>query len=58
MEYEINNEVGAEMTTNENPRCRDDALISIQPDVNSLMDRSNASSKAVGIPKTWIVLDS
>ena len=61
-DYEINNEVSAGMTTNEvstemttkheDPRCHGDALIFIQPDVNSLMGWSNTSSKTVGIPKT------
>ena len=66
MDYEITNEVSAEMTTNEvcsemttkhkDPRCHGNALILIQPDVRSLM--SNTSYKAVGRPKMWILLDS
>ena len=53
-----NNEVSTEMTTNEDPCCHDNALTVIQPDVNSLMGQSNTSSKTVGIPKAWILLDS
>ena len=52
-----NNEVGAEITNNEDPRCHCGALIFNQPDVNSLMDWSNTPSKTVGIPNTWILLD-
>ena len=68
VDYEINNEIGAEMTTNEvstemttkyeDPRCHGDALIFIQPGVSSLMDWSNTSSKTIVIPETWILLDS
>ena len=60
-DYETNNEVSAEMTTNEvsteitikyeDPRCHDNALIFIQPDVTSLMGRLNTSFKTVGISK-------
>ena len=68
VEHEINNEVSAEMTTNkvsaemttkhEDPCCHGDALIFTQPDVNSLIDQFNTSSKTAGIPRTWISLDS
>ena len=61
VDYKINNEVSAEMTNNkvstemttkhEDPRCHSDALIFIQPDVNSLMGRSNMSSKTSGVQK-------
>ena len=57
-ETTTNNEVSTEMTTNEDPRCHGNALIFTQPDINSLMGRSNMSSKTIGIPKTWILLDS
>ena len=57
-EMTTNNEVSAEMTTNEDPCCHGDALIFTQPGVNSLIDRSNTSSKIVGIPRTWISLDN
>ena len=53
-----NNEISIEITTNEDPCCRGDALIFTQPDVNSLLGRSNTSYKIVRIPKTWILLDS
>ena len=68
VDYKINNEVSAEMTNNEvstemttkheDPCCHDDALIFTQPDVTSLMGQSNTFSKTVGIPRTWILLDS
>ena len=44
VEYEINNAVSTEMT--------------VQPDINSLVDQSNTSSETIGIPNTWILLDS
>ena len=68
VDYETNNEISTEMATHEvstemttkheDPRYYSDVLIFIQPDVSSLMDLSNTSSKTVGIPKTWILLDS
>ena len=68
MDYEINNEVSVEMTTNEvsaemttkneYSQCHCDALIFTQPDVTSLMSQTNTSSKAVGIPRRWILLNS
>ena len=59
MDYKINNEVSTTMTTkHEDSRCHGDALMFIQPDVSSLMDRSNTSYKTVGIPKMWSLLDS
>ena len=68
VDYEINNEVSAEMANNEvstemstnheDPCCHGDALRFIQPGVNILMGRSNTSSKTVKIPKTLISLDT
>ena len=59
MKYEINNEVSTQMTTkNGDLCCHGDAVMFIQPDISSLMDRSNTPFKAVGIPKMWNLLDS
>ena len=59
VECEINNEVIAGITTqNGEFFCYSNALMFVQPDVSSLMDQSNASSRIIGIPNTWILLDS
>ena len=53
VDYEIKDEVRTEMTTkNEDLCCHGDALMFIQPDVSSLMDRSDTSSETVRIPET------
>ena len=59
VEYETNNKVNTEITTKngEFPR-HDDALMFVQPDVSSLMDRSDTSSKTIRIPNTWILPES
>ena len=47
------------MATKNDDLCyHTDGLLFIQPDINSLTDRSSTSSKAVEIPNTWILLDS
>ena len=39
VEYEINNEVGSDMTTKNGDLCyHRDAIMFIQPDINGLMD--------------------
>ena len=59
VEYEINNEASTYITANKDKRhCHSNGLIFTQPEINSLMDQSNTSSKTVRIPNRWILLDS
>ena len=45
-------------TKNGDLYCDTEGQMCTQPDINSLMDRSSTPSKAVGIPNTWLLLDS
>ena len=59
VEHEINNEVSTEMTTkNGEMFFHGDALMFVQSNSSSLIDRSNTSPKTIRIPNTWILLDS
>jgi hypothetical protein len=59
--YEMNNEVSTEVATKNGYLCCPiEDLLFTQPDIYSLVDWLSMSSKMVGVgmPKTWIPLDS
>ena len=56
VEYQINNEVSAEIITKNSDSCyHADSILFIQPATNSLMDRSSVSSKTIGIFNTILL---
>jgi hypothetical protein len=58
-EYEMKNEGSTEISTkNGDLYCNNEGILFQQPDVNSLKDQLSTPSKRVGIPKTWILIDS